>query len=322
MNTIKKTPLLGVFFIVELRARLKEEVFYRESAMNTSHLLRAIALLLGALFISSLVLAAGKKPTDKERKERANAEYVRCTAISKKGGVSAMLAYVKNSQKGTPLKSSPEKLAQENCVADGFGLARYQDIEEIVADDGVRLVPVSSSLILIKDDVPQARHVARPWTRDYLIEVASYLDQTPGMKKVAHSDAQILVASLIRSRTDQDAISKVTKAYRYIKGKLRKLLGGRRSFADCSSDAVCSTHLTGATVDISLLGVDRKKRKLLAERLLEDREEGRILAILESAGNHFHVFVIPPQPAGPAQLLVTPAADPNVHEVHTKTPAS
>ena len=291
--------------------------------MNTSHLLRAAVLLFGVLLISSQVYAVGKKPTDKERKERANAEYIRCMAIVKKEGIPAMLLYVRSSQKGTPLKSSPEKLAQENCVADGFGLVRYQDIEEIVADDGVRLVPVTSSLILIKDDVPRARHVSRPWTRDYLIEVATYLDQTPGMKKVAHSDAQILVASLIRSRADQDVISKVTKVYRYIKGKLRKLLGGgRRSFADCSSDAVCSTHLTGATVDISLLGVDRKKRKLLAARLLEDREEGRILAILENAGNHFHVFVIPPQPAGPVQLLVTPAADPNVHEVHAKTPAS
>lgn len=243
-------------------------------------------------------------------------------AVVKKDGVPVMLAYVRNSQKGTPLKSSPEKLAQENCVADGVGLARYQDIEEIVADDGVRLVPIASSLILIKDDVPKARHVARPWTRDYLIEVATYLDQTPGMKKVAHSDAQILVASLIRSRTDQDAISKVTKAFRYVKGKLRKLLGGRRSFADCSSDAVCSTHLTGATVDISLLGVDRNKRKLLAARLLKDREEGRVLAILESAGNHFHVFVIPPQYVESPQVAVKPAVGPDIHEIRAQTPTS
>lgn len=263
--------------------------------MNTKHLLRAVALLFGVLLISSQVLAAGKKPTDKERKERANAEYIRCIAVAKKDGVPAMLAYVRASQKGTPLKGGPEKLAQENCVADGFGLTRYQNVDEIVADDGVKLVPVKSRLIRIKDDVPQVRHVARPWARDYLVEVATYLDQMPGMKKVARSDAQILVASLIRSRADQDAISKVTKVFRYIKGKIRKLLGGPRSFADCSSDAVCSTHLTGATVDISLLGVDRKKRKLLVARLLKDREEGRILAILESAGNHFHVFVIPPQ---------------------------
>ncbi|OHA83405.1 MAG: hypothetical protein A2937_03730 [Candidatus Yonathbacteria bacterium RIFCSPLOWO2_01_FULL_47_33b] len=289
--------------------------------MNTSHLFRVAILLLGALLISSPAQAA-KKPTDKERKERANAEYIRCMAVVKNDGVSAMLAYVRSSQKGTSLKSNPEKLAQENCVADGIGLMRYQDLGEILADDGDKLVPLRSSLVRIKDDVPQARHVARPWTRDYLIELATYLEQTPGMKKVAHSDAQILVASLVRSRADQDVISRVTKAYYYIKGKLRKLTGGKRSFADCSSKAVCSTHLTGATVDISLLGADRKKRKLLIERLLEDREEGRILAILENAGNHFHVFVIPPQPAGPVQLLVTPTTGPDVHEVPVKTPAS
>ncbi len=262
--------------------------------MNTIHLFRLSVLVLGVLFISAQSLAA-KKPTDKERKDRADAEYVRCIAIAKEEGIQAMLAHIHASQKGTSLKSSPEKLAQENCAADGIGLMRYQDLDEIVVDDGNKLVSITSSLIRIKDDVPQARHVARPWTRDYLIELATYLDQTPGMKKVAHSDAQILVASLIRSRADQDVISRVTKVYRYIKGKFKKLAGGKRSFADCSSKAVCSTHLTGATVDISLLGADKKKRKLLITRLLEDREKGRILAILENAGNHFHVFVVPPE---------------------------
>jgi hypothetical protein len=262
--------------------------------MNTGRSLRGVALLLGMLFVSSQVYAT-KKLTDKERKERADVEYTRCMAVAKREGVLAMLAYIRSSQKGTPLGSNPEKLAQENCTADGIGLMRYQDLDEIIADDGGKLVSVKSPLIRIKDDVPRARHVARPWTRDYLIELAIYLEQTPGIKKVAHSDAQILVASLIRSRADQDVVSGVTKVYRYIKGKLKKFSWGRRSFADCSSEAVCSTHLTGATVDISLLGADKKKRKLLIARLLEDREKGRILAILENSGNHFHVFVIPPQ---------------------------
>lgn len=286
---------MGVFFIVELRARLREGSFLtREGVMNIIRLL-GICILLLCVSLSLTQAFAAKKPTDKERKERADVEYARCMSIAKNEGIPAMLVHVRNSQNGTSLTSSPEKLAQENCTADGIGLIRYQDLDEIVGDDGNKLVPIRSSLVRIKDDVPQARHVARPWTRDYLIELATYLDQTPGMKKVAHSDAQILVASLIRSRADQDIISKATKVYRYIKGKLRKLLGGRRSFADCSSDAVCSTHLTGATVDISLLGVNRKKYKVLAARLLKDREEGRILAIFEKKGNHFHVFVIPPE---------------------------
>lgn len=262
--------------------------------MNTIRLFRAIILLFSALLVSTQVFAA-KKPTDKERKDRADAEYLQCIAIAQNDGVPAMLVYVRDSQKGTSLKGSPEKLAQENCIADGMKLSRYQNLTEIIADDGSELVSVRSPLVHIKGDVPQARHVARPWTRDYLIELAAFLDQTPGMKKVSHSEAQILVASLVRSRADQDLISKATKVYRYLKGKVKKYSKGKVSFADCSSKAVCSTHLTGASIDISLLGADKKKRDLLTSRLREDRENGRILVILENAGNHFHIFVIPPK---------------------------
>lgn len=262
--------------------------------MNTAYLFRTVVLFLGILLASSEALAT-KESTDKIRKERANKEYEYCMAVAKNEGIPAMLAYVRSAQVGTPLKGNSEKLAQENCVADGMGLTRYQDLEEIADDDGAKLFLVESPLIRIKDDVPQARHVARPWTRDYLIELSKYFEKMPRTEKSSHSDEQILVASLIRSRADQNTISSVTKAYRYVKGKLKKFTRGKRSFADCSSKAVCSTHLTGAAVDISLLGTNRKKRELLATRLLEDREKGRILVILERAGNHFHIFVIPPQ---------------------------
>lgn len=261
-----------------------------------------LVVLVGVFFISLPVFAA-KKPTDKERKDRANAEYARCMAVAEKEGVYAALAYIREKQRGTSLAGSPEKLAQENCAADAIGLPRYKNLDEIEEGVGDELVPVRSKLVKIKDDVPQARHCACSGTRDYLIELATYLDITDGSHKVAHSEAQILVASLVRSRADQDRLSTVKKFYRRIKGKIKKFMGGKRSFADCSSRAVCSTHLTGATVDISLLGADKKKRKILYERLKEDREKGRILVILEGVGNHFHVFVIPPQYAS----LLSPA---------------
>ncbi|HAT68309.1 MAG TPA: hypothetical protein DCS20_01710 [Candidatus Yonathbacteria bacterium] len=294
IKVIKKTPTWRLFYY-EITCYSKDRKFFTWGcAMNTIRLFRVTVLLLGAALISSQAFAA-KRPTDKERKDRANVEYAHCIAIAEKEGVSAMLAYIRNSQKGTSLKGSPEKLAQENCAADGMGLKRYQDLNEIVIDEGEKLVSLESSLVQIKDNVPRARHVACSWACGYAVELATHLDQTPGMKKIAHSDAQILVASLVRSRVDQDLISKATKVYRYLRGKVKKYSKGKVSFADCSSKAVCSTHLTGATIDISLLGVDKKKRELLASRLLEDRERGRILVILEIVGNHFHVFVIPPE---------------------------
>lgn len=299
---------------------MKREFFYKESVMNTRCLSCRCILFLGILVVSLQVCAA-KKPTDKERKDRADIEYVRCMAIAEKDGVHAMLRYIRDSQKGTSLLSSPEKLAQENCAADGMGFNRYQNLDEIVADDGKKLVPVKSLLIRIKDDVPEARHVARPWTRDYIIEIANYLNQTPGVKKIEHSEVQLLIASLIRSRVDQDGLSKIRKSYQYIKKNLKKFLPGRRSFADCSSKAICSTHLTGATVDISRLGVDKKKLKILATRLLEDREKGRILAIVENVNNCFHVFVIPPEYVEVPKVLVKPRVGFDGYGIHIQNPA-
>lgn len=261
--------------------------------MNIIRLLGLCILLLGVSLLPTQAFAA-KKPTDKERKERADAEYARCMAVAKNEGIPAMLAYVRKSQKGTSLKGSPEKLAQENCVADGFGLTRHQDLQKIVSNQGSELVPLISPLIKIKN-VPEERHVACSWTCGYLVQLAMYMDLASGTKDILRTEPQLTVTSLVRSRVDQNGISKAKKFYRRIKGKLKKFIGGRRSFADCSSKAVCSTHLTGSTVDISIAGVDEKKFQLLEARLLEDRENGRILVILERAGGHFHVFVIPPE---------------------------
>lgn len=269
--------------------------------MNIIRLLDICILLLG-VSLSSQVFAA-KKPTDKERKERADVEYAWCMAIAKNEGIPAMLAHVRNSQRGTSLKSSPEKLAQENCVADGFGLTRHQNIKKIVSNEGNELVPLVSPLIKIKN-VPKERHVACSWTCGYLVQLAMYIALASETKGILRTEPQLTVTSLIRSRVDQNRISKAKKFYRRIKGKFKKFMGGRQSFADCSSRAICSTHLTGSTVDISIAGVDEKKFQILEARLLEDREKGRILVILERAGGHFHVFVIPPE-----------------HVVSTETPA-
>ncbi|MHB1118284.1 MAG: hypothetical protein ACYCZ7_02025 [Minisyncoccota bacterium] len=260
--------------------------------MDTIRLFPVFVLVFGVLLVSDPSYA-DKKLTDKERRERANTEYARCMAVAREEGIPAMFAYIRKEQKGSSLKGSPEKLAQENCAADGIGLMRYQDLSEIIADQK-KLTPLSSPLVKIKN-VPQARSVACSWTCRYIVELATYAKKASDVKTNPKLEPSLVVTSLVRSRTVQDEISKVSKFYRRIKGKIRRFTAGGRSFADCSTKAICSTHLTGSTFDISLLGVDKKKRKILAERLCEDRENGRILAILESAGNHFHVFVIPPQ---------------------------
>ncbi len=241
--------------------------------MNVIRLL-CVCAVLACTAIPSFDVYAAKKPTNQERKEYASNEYELCMAIAKEVGVEGVIEYVKKEQAGTSLIGSPAKLAQENCIADSLELPRYENIDQIIND--TKLVFVESPLIRIKDDVPHARHVALPATRDFLIELATYMEHATASNKVSSSNEQILVSSLVRSHVDQKTIAR-----------------GGRSFADCLSSAVCSTHLTGATADISLRYVDKKRRAILTARLLEDREKGHILVILEKAGNHFHVFVIP-----------------------------
>lgn len=255
------------------------------------------------LLFFSMISFAATGPTDAERKEEAAREYEHCMFLGKYTGISGVISYVRGQQSGSSLYSNSRKLAQENCIADSLGLVRYKDLDEIIAaDDGVNLVPVVVPFVVVEDGslapsrtpfvvnsgVPRERHVSRPWARDWLYEIAQYQSEVSGGKK-------LYVASLVRSRVDQDGLSKVNKFYRRIKGKIKIRMSKKRSFADCSSSAVCSTHLTGAAIDISLRGVTKKERKLLSERLLQDRENGRILVIHERKGNHFHVFVLPRQ---------------------------
>jgi len=260
------------------------------------NIIRLVAF--ASLLLFSTISLAVPGPTDSERKEEAAREYEHCMFLGKYTGISGVVSYVRDQQAGTSLNGGSKKLAQENCIADTLGLLRYKDLDEIVAaDDGVNLIPVTAPLVVVNNGVPRERHVSRPWTRDYLFEIAQYFREISGGKKLR-------VASLVRSRADQDGLSGMKKFYRRIKGKIKIRMSKKRSFADCSSSAVCSTHLTGAAIDISLRGVTKKERKLLTERLLKDREDGRILVILERKGNHFHVFVLPEQPVFLMESLV------------------
>lgn len=240
------------------------------------------------MFPADLLAKGSRGPTDAERKDEALQEYQRCMSIGAQGGIQAVLLYVWEEQSGSSLRGGSPKLAQENCIADTLNLPRYQDLDDIVLDDGGRLVQVSSPYLDVNGGVPRERHVAMSWTRDYLFERAEFFKSVTKGKKLR-------IASLVRSRDDQDGLSGVKKFYYRVKGRLKKVFRKRRSFADCSHNSVCSTHLTGAAVDISLRGLTKKEQVLLSERLLEDREQGRILVIHEKKGNHFHVFVIPPE---------------------------
>lgn len=260
------------------------------------YIVRFMVLVFLLCFSGTSIALSG--PTDAERKEEAAREYEHCMLMGKYDGVIGVITYVREQQAGSSLRSDSKKLAQENCVADSLGLFRYQDLDEIIAaDDGISLVSVDAPFVGMNNAVPHERHVSRLWTRDWLYETAQYY------REISHGK-KLRIASLVRSRIDQDKLSGVKKMYHRVRGRLRIMLSKKRSFADCSSSAVCSTHLTGAAIDVSLLGVSKKDRALLSERLLKDRDEGRILVIYEKKGNHFHVFVLPHEYVFPIESVL------------------
>lgn len=235
---------------------------------------------------------AEKKLSISDRKNIATAEYMRCMSIAKEKSTHDAIRYIRENQLDTTLFSTTTTLALENCAADSIGLRRYQTPGEIVHDHGKILSPIDSPLVWVRDDLPHERRVCLPWVRDYLIELASHIQEHPN---VDYQNNEIITAtSLVRSRLDQNRISQSRKMFRRIKGKIKTFFLPGKSFADCSSSAVCSTHLTGSAVDIKF-PKNLISQKLLYEKLLLDRQQGKILVIAEQKGNHYHIFIFPPE---------------------------
>lgn len=178
------------------------------------------------------------------------------------------------------LKGTPEKLGRESCVADMLGLSRYETIADINnAKKTGELVLVDSHLVDIPDDVPMERHYARVWVRDYITSLAQDMQTYLRSRGIVSFHASVLrVPSIVRSFDVQD-----------------RLVRNGKSPANCRFHAICSTHTTGSTIDISSRRIGIVGYTWLLGRLLEDRKNGKILIILESLGGHFHVFVIPPK---------------------------
>ena len=179
------------------------------------------------------------------------------------------------------LKGAPKKIAYEVCLADALGLKRYEFQGEIDAAKGVELFPIVSEYINHPGELTGERRFARPWVRDYALEVATAMHQYFANQSGAGSSSflspePLRVTSLIRSFKDQRR--------------------QRNSPASCVNE-ICSTHTTGGAIDFSnsSVYVGAKERAWIKERLLEDRQKGKIVMIQEFSPPHFHVFVIPPE---------------------------
>lgn len=174
-----------------------------------------------------------------------------------------------------PLRGSPDKLGTEICVAELLGLSPFESDDAIaLATEKGELFEFSFDRIVFAPKLALHRRAGRSWVPAYLNELTrsmseAFPDSVPPLLRIP---------SVVR-----------TKA-----GQQRLFLNGRTP-ARCDVKGLCSTHTSGAAIDISLQMLDNARRAWITERLLQDVRERKILAILEGRGGHFHVFVLPPE---------------------------
>ncbi|HWC05083.1 MAG TPA: DUF5715 family protein [Methylomirabilota bacterium] len=168
----------------------------------------------------------------------------------------------------SPLPASPGNLYRENAAANRQRLSRLRTREHL--DRFVRaglLVPVAAERRGVHaSGVPAWRRVARPWTRLFLHQVGHALHDLFG-------GARLRVTALTRTEAVQEALLVGN-------GNAAPAHGPRRS-----------SHLTGASVDLSKVEhsvVERAWLRLVLARLAD---RGVVNSIEEFVQPHFHVMV-------------------------------
>lgn len=113
--------------------------------------------------------------------------------------------------------------------------------------------------------IPAANRYCRPWTKLFL--------QRLGRQFHAKFGDKLRVTSLVRSVTSQIALARRN-------GNAAKALGPLRS-----------SHLTGATVDISKHSMSAREQRWMRDVLFSLREQGYLYAIEEFQQPTFHIMV-------------------------------
>jgi hypothetical protein len=176
------------------------------------------------------------------------------------------------------LLGSPAALAEENRIADEFGLARFKDLAELRAHvaDG-RLVPIADDGPVTVDgqlgehdpDNAKLYAHARPWVKQFLRDLAADSAMPAG--------AKFRVTSLSRTEEYQ-----------------KKLRRKSAVAASGATPAKRSSHLTGSTVDISTKDMPPAVQAWLRKRLADMERRGLLQATEEKWGALcFHIMVRP-----------------------------
>ncbi len=194
----------------------------------------------------------------------------------------------------SPLRGTHEVLVHQNVMANGEGLQRIQDDEELdqmrANNDLVDFAPSKS--LHVNPELPENRRCARPWTVLFA--------QDLGQEYYEKFGEPLMVTSAARSVTYQRRLTHVNGNAAGIEGE------------------AASPHLTGQAIDIGKRGMSRAQLAWMRERLLAIMQAGEIDVEEEFRQACFHISVYRtylPAELGPvmkqslAQTFPLPATD-------------
>jgi hypothetical protein len=165
----------------------------------------------------------------------------------------------------TPTRES--QLAQ-NVAIEEMGLERIRDDKQLRAlVQQNMLVPVQAAHVAIDKRLPKDRRYARPWVNTFLTEVAEAY--------YAEFSKSLILTSAVRTERVQ-----------------RRLLRWNRNAAPVHGE-VASSHLTGATIDISRGRMSKAENCFMEALLMDYARRNRVIVLEENGQRCFHIFTMP-----------------------------
>lgn len=178
------------------------------------------------------------------------------------------------------LKHSKAKQKQQNLLANKYKLPRIKNLAEqkkrIASKDSRRLVQVTDTSAYYLDPKIGSLdhgnkvyyHYTCTWVKDFLDTDLVQLHKDTGKK--------FKITSLTRPRSYQRKLKEVNG----------NAIVGKKWWQQ-------SSHSTCSTVDISFYKLGSVGKKALRKKLIERQAQGKVIAVEEVKGGHFHVMVSP-----------------------------
>ena len=159
----------------------------------------------------------------------------------------------------------------QNREIDKLGLTRIRDEKELrslIRTQELAFVGSTASLAL-DPRLPLNRRYVRPWTKQLLTELSTAYTTRFGQR--------LVLTSAVRTVETQ-----------------RRLLRWNHNAAPIHGET-SSSHLTGATFDLSRKGLSQEENEWMRTALLAYTIQGRVIYLEETVQPCYHVFVMPPK---------------------------